>query len=226
MKRSLSILFAAAIAVCAFAPLAKADITLGTTTRPSGSANNACPPNIVINQVTSDPSTPYQAPGSGTINQWSINATGAVGGSPVTFVVLRPTGASFQVVGVDTRTVPTPAPSVATYTLAGPITVATGDTLGLYTNGAAVACYWNGGATPVAATLAALGAGTTPAQGQTLNRANSDSPPGYTMNVAANFVPTPAPAPPAKKKKCKKKKNKKRSAESAKKKKCKKKKKR
>ena len=146
-------------------------------------------------------------------------------GAPLTLVVLRPTGSGFNVVGVDARTVPNPLPAggVATYPLATPIAVQAGDTFGLYTNSAgAVVCYWRGGSTPFAATLAALIELSPPAANQALSRSSTDSPGGYTMNLAATFEPTPPPPPS--KKKCKKKKHK-RSAESAKKKKCKKKKK-
>jgi len=222
MKKLLSTLVAMAlIAPMACAGFARADTILGSTTIPSGSAPGTCGTARVINQVTSDPSIPYAAPGNGTITQWQTNTTGSTPGSPVMLVALRPVGASFSVVGVDSRVLPTPAPSggIATFPIASPIAVAAGDTLGLYANGSAVNCFYSGGATSLAATLAALGAPSPPGPGQTLSRLFGDSPAGFTMNLAANF----APAPPHKKK-CKKKK-KKRSAESAKKKKCKKKKK-
>jgi hypothetical protein len=195
--------------------------TLGSAVQPPGSAPNGCPPNSVIAQSTSDPSTPYSVPGAGTITEWQTNTALATPGSPVTLVVLKPAGADFTVVGTDSRTI-SAAGSIATFLLATPINVSGGETLGLYTNGAPVVCYWNGGSTPTGNTLAGLVAGSPPASGQTLSRATTDSPPGYTMNLAARFVPAAAPPPQTKKKKCKKKK--KRSAQSAKKK-CKKKKK-
>ena len=148
----------------------------------------------MINQVTSDPSTPYSAPGSGTITQWQIFSAYDAPSDPVTLVVLRPVGSSFTVVGVDPRTIPSPAPSVVTYPLATPITVSAGDTLGLYTNSFdPPVCYFNGGATPQADSLAALTADSAPAPNQTLNRSFSDSPGGYTVNLAASFEPTPTP---------------------------------
>jgi hypothetical protein len=219
------------VLVFALAGVASADATLGTTTKPSFSFTGTCSSNRVVNQVTSDPGTPYSVPGSGTITQWQTNIAGNTLSSSLTLVVLRPVGFQFAVVGVDTRSISnsTPTATVSSFPLSTPIAVAAGDTFGLYSN-SSVACYWNGGATPSAATLAALDTMGTPAPNQTLSRATGDSPPGYTMNLAATFVPTPAatptptPTPAPTKKKCKKHK-KKRSAAAAKKK-CKKKKKR
>jgi hypothetical protein len=228
MRTRLSILSAFTLALALiFAGGARADTTLGTTTQPSGSDDeNGCGTDTVINQVTSDPSTPYSVPGPGSITQWQTNVSISVPGHPVTLVVLRPVGSSYTVVGADARSIPDAAlpQSIATFPLSTPVPVTSGDTFGLYTNDpAAVVCYFDGGATPAAASLARLDALATPAAGQTLNRAGSDSPGGFEMNLAANFVPAPV-SPPTTKKKCKKHK-KKRSADSAMKK-CKKKKKR
>ena len=221
MKRFVSTLFATALTFGAFATASHA-ATLGSAVQPPGSTLAACPPTGLIAQVTSDPSTPYSPPGPGTITQWQTNLSDAVSGSPLTFVVLKPVGANFNVVGTDSRTVPAGAGGGGPYTflLASPISVSGGETIGLYTGGAPVVCYFHGGGTPLTNTLAGLVASSPPAAGQTLSRGTADSPPGYTMNLAANFVAAP-PATP--KKKCKKPK-KKRSAETAKKK-CKKKKK-
>jgi hypothetical protein len=198
--------------------------TLGSSIPALGATPAACSTNGVVAQVTSDPTTPYSAPGSGTITQWQIFSSFDAPSDPVTLVVLRPVGASFTVLGVDPRTIPNPVPTVASYTLATPVAVSAGDTLGLYTNSSGPpACYFHGGATPMADTLAGIAAPSPPAPNQTLNRGGSDSPGGYTMNVAATFEPTPTPPVTPKKKKCKKKKKKKSSAQIAKK--CKKKKK-
>jgi hypothetical protein len=230
LRKLLSILFASALALGTFAAVAEG-ATLGITSAPAEADPEACGPDRVIAQVNSDPSTPYSVPGPGTITQWQTLSSGATPDAPVTLVVLKPIGDSFSVVAADSRTIPNPAPTVSSFTLATPIAVFGGETFGLYTDSDVdVICYFNGGATPAGNNLAALGAATPPAPSQTLNRIIGDSPAGYTMNLAANFVPaTPAPAePPApvtpqkKKRKCKKKK---RSAEPAKKK-CKKKKKR
>lgn len=168
--------------------------TLGSTTRASGASPAACGTNDVIAQVNSDPSTPYSAPGSGTITQWQINASLDSASDAVTLVVLRPVGASFTVVDVDRRTIPSPVPAVATYTLAKPIAVSAGDTFGLYTNSFdPPACYFYGGSTPTTDTIRALTALSPPAHNQTLHRDGTDSPGGFTMNLAATFEPTPTP---------------------------------
>jgi hypothetical protein len=224
MKRRLSLASALVVVIAlAFSASAQADTTLGTTTQPAGSDDeNGCGPDSVIAQVTSDPSTPYTVPSAGMITQWQTNVSISGSGAPVTMVVLRPAGSGFTVVGADARNIPPAAPgTIATFTLPTPINVSGGETFGLYTDNAAVVCYFKEGATPAADTLADLGALAPPAPGQALTRISGDSPSGYQLNLAATFVPPPAPAH---KKKCKKHK-KKRSAESAKKK-CKKKKKR
>jgi hypothetical protein len=200
MVSGLTLAFAIAIA-----GTASGDTMLGSTSQPSGSTLHGCGTNEVVNQVTSDPSTPYSVPGSGTITQWQTFAAPDTPGAPVMLVVLRPVGASFSVVGADAQTIPNPAPAVASYTLATPIQVSGGETLGLYTNSSgSVGCYFSGGSTPAADTLAGLGAPSQPAPGQTLNRVISDSPGGYTMNLAANFVPAPTGQRAAALKSCKK----------------------
>jgi hypothetical protein len=213
----------AAVIVFAISGAAQADTTLGSASQPSGSDENGCSTDGVIAQVTSDPGTPYSVPGPGTITQWQTNVSLSDVGDPVTLLVLKPVGSSFTVVGVDTRSIPAQGPgTIATFPLGSPLPVSGGETFGLYTNQeAGVVCYFDGGTTPLGDTLAGLEETSPPAPNQTLNRDGEDSPGGFTMNLAANFAPTPTP--PAKKK-CKKHK-KKHSAESAKKKKCKKKKK-
>jgi hypothetical protein len=214
----------------AFAGVANA-ATLGSTAQPSGSSVSGCTTDTVINQVTSDPSTPYSVPGPGTITQWKTNVSLSTPGDAVTLLVLKPVGSSYSIVGADARAIPLAATpgSIVTFPLSTPIAVAGGETFGLYTNqSAGVVCYFSLGATPAADTLASLAEAATPAPGQTLDRQSTDSPGGYAMNLAATFVPTSTPAPtptPTPKKKCKKHKKHKRSASSAKKK-CKKKKKR
>jgi hypothetical protein len=234
MKKRVSTLTGLVVVLAlAFAGTASAATTLGTTTQPTGSDANGCGEDGVINQLTSDPGTPYGVPGTGTITQWQINTTGDTPGTPVTFVVLRGAGfAGYTAVGVDTRNIPTPLPvgGVATYALASPIAVQAGDTFGLYTgSNIDVICYWDDGDTPAGDSLAELETATAPTLGQPLPIGDVSGG-GYTMNLAATFEPpaaagpTPPRAPAPAKKKCKKHK-KKRSAASAKKK-CKKKKKR
>ena len=175
------------------AATATASITLGSTGQPANSNASACGTGRVIAQASSDPSTPVGVPTlGGMITQWQMSTIGSSPGSPVTFVVLRPgSGGNYAVVATDTRTLPNPSPTngVATFDLASPIAVAGGETLGLYTNSASgPVCYWHDGSTPSADTLAALNAGNPPAGGQTLSPAMANSPPGYTMNLAATLV--------------------------------------
>jgi hypothetical protein len=233
MKKRISVVCGLALALAfAFAGVANAS-TLGSTTKPSGSNETGCSTDTVINQVTSDPSTPYSVPGPGTITQWQTNVALSTPGDAVTLLVLKPVGFSYSIVGADARAIPLAATpgSIATFPLSTPIAVAGGETFGLYTDqGPGVTCYFNLGATPAGDTLASLAETATPAPGQTLDRQTTDSPGGYAMNLAATFVPTSTPAPtptptPTLKKKCKRHKKHKRSASSAKKK-CKKKKKR
>jgi hypothetical protein len=204
--------------------------TLGITSQPDGSTPQPCGPLGAIIQLKSDPSTPYSVPGPGSITQWQTVSSIDAPGAAIAFLVLKPLShTSYTVIGVDSRSIPSPAPDVSTFTPSTPIAVSGGETLGLWTGNNTVACFFHGGDTPLGNGLQGLGTSSEPSPGQTLNRMGTDSPDGYTMNLAATFVPAPTPAPPApptKKKKCKKKKKKhKRSAESAKKK-CKKKKKR
>jgi hypothetical protein len=129
-----------------------------------------------------------------------------VTGSPITFVVLRPNGSAFSVVGVDTRSIPNPLPSTGrvTYMLPAPIAVSGGELLGLYTPGSTAVCYVDGTGIPTTNSLVALVAPATPSPGQTLLVDPPTSPGGYRMLLSANFVPQPA-------KKCKKRKKKKKS---------------
>jgi hypothetical protein len=226
MKRLMAIVFVSAVGLGTFATGAQA-ATLGITVPPVDSFPETCfDPDVVVTQLTDDPSTPYHVPGPGTITQWQLATTDESSGEGVSLVVLKPTGAEFTVVAVDSRTIADPAPGVSSYTPATPISVSGGETFGLIATGPDVLCYFRGGSTPHNDSLAGLAAPDPLAPGQTLARGGPDSDPGYTLNLAATFMPTTSPTPPKHKKKRCKKKHKKRSAESAKKKKCKKKKKR
>jgi hypothetical protein len=233
MKKLLTIGFVSAVCLGTLAASAQAE-TLGIAVPPSGSDPTTCGPDVVIAQSRSDPATPYFVPGPGTITQWQLITPDDASGEGVSLLLLKPVGASFNVVAVDSRTIADPAPEVSSYTLPTPIAVSGGETFGLYATGLDVLCYFHGGSTPAGDGLAALDEPDPPAAGQTLDRLSGDSPDGYTMNLAVNFVPAstptpapiPMPTPVPHKKKCKKHKKHKRSAESAKKKKCKKKKKR
>jgi hypothetical protein len=184
--------FAVAL-VLAIPAAASVAATLGTTTQPTGSSPNGCGSGSVIAQFTSDPSTPYTVPsGGGLITHWSINTEGDTPGLPVTLVVLRPNaGDSFAVVGTDSETIPSPLPSgnIATYALSAPISVAEGDTLGLWTDtDSGVTCYWDGGSTPATDSLIGFDASTPPTTGQVFASFGSSGP-GFTMNVSATLGP-------------------------------------
>lgn len=175
---------------------ASADSTLGTTAEPAGASASNCFGNV-IGQLTSDPSTPYTVPaGGGEITGWQTNTTDATAGAPLTFVVLKPLGGnSYSVVGLDSEDLPTPLPadSIASYTLATPIAVSGGETLGLYsTSSSGANCYWDGTSTPQGDSLIALGDGmTAPSSGQILNEATGPSPtsgPQFTLDLAATLV--------------------------------------
>jgi hypothetical protein len=227
MKKLLTAGLASALVLGALAGGAQAD-TLGLTAPSQGSDSNSCPPDSVIAQATSDPLTPYFVPGPGTITQWQTITPDDASGQDVSLLVLKPVGDAFSVVAVDSRTIADPAPTLSSYTLSTPIPVSGGETFGLHAGGPDVVCDFSGGETPSADTLAGIDAAELPAPGQTIFRGHDDSPPGFALNVAVTFQPSPT-APPTTpptgkhRKKCKKKKHR-RSAESAKKKGCKKKK--
>ena len=163
-------------------------VTLGSTTEPSGSAAVTCG-STVIAQALSDPAAPYAVPaGGGEITGWQVNTTGAVAGEPVTFAVLRRVPSmKYLVAGADTETLPSPLPAagVATFSIASPIHVQAGDTLGLYSPSGAVHCYFHGGSTPEGGSLYPLTASGTPAAGQTLPISGGESGEGYIANEAA-----------------------------------------
>jgi Domain of unknown function DUF11 len=194
MRKRVSGLVSLAVALgLAVPPAVGAVTTIGTTTQPSGSSPDGCGSGSVIAQFTSDPSTPYAVPsGGGLITNWSINTEGDTPGLGVTLVVLRPNGNdSFAVVGADSETIPSPLPSdnIATYALSAPISVAEGDTLGLWTNtDSGVTCYWDGGSTPAGDALIGFDASTSPSSGQVFGSFGTSGP-GFTMNVSATLGP-------------------------------------
>ncbi|MEA2197965.1 MAG: hypothetical protein QOJ25_2016 [Solirubrobacteraceae bacterium] len=166
---------------------ASSALTLGNTTLPSGSNTASCPIGNLFWQSTTDSSYNYAVPaGGGTVTSWSINTAGDVPGVSVTFVVIRP-GSSNSVVGTDTETLPNPLPAVATFTLAHPITVAPGDTLGLWSPGSAVCLFSDGPLTTSDVVIEATAA-TAPSAG---NLYSSNANPALVlMNVSANLVQT------------------------------------
>jgi hypothetical protein len=171
---------------------AQADVTLGSAAMPSGATPHTCPTGFVVVQASSDPATPYAVPSvpaePGLLTSWQTNTTGATPGAPITLVVLKPTSSTtYSVVGADAEALPNPLPAsnVATFTPATPLAVTSGDALGVYNAASGAVCYWSGGTTPSADTLAGLPEPATPAAGQTLTVSGGTSPAGYTLNVAA-----------------------------------------
>jgi hypothetical protein len=156
-------------------------VTLGNTTVPSGATANGCPTGIVIWQSSTDSSYSYSVPaGGGAITSWSTNTAGDAPGASVTFVVMRQS----TVVGVDTETLPTPLPSIATFTLAHPILVAAGDTLGLW-GPANVGCYFTGGALTASDLILGATAATAPSAGNQYS--SLGGPNGAVLNLSANL---------------------------------------
>ena len=221
MQRKLSgVIALTAALVLGLAGPARAEVTIGSTTQPSGSEARPCQ-GAVIAPETTDPATPFSVPSPGVILQWRVDVTGATPGTAVTLVVLRHAGSTYTVTAVDPQALPNPLPAgnVASFSPSAAIPVAAGDLIGLFGPASGFDCYWQHGSTPAADSLVALGT-TSPAVGQTLS-VTDESGPTYVLNLAATLGPVPTT-----KAKCKKHKKHKRSAASAKKKKCKKKKKR
>lgn len=194
MRRSIAFLIAL-IAVLAFAPAALADTTIGSTDQPAGSSAVLASSGAFAAPATDDASVSFHVPAAGgRITSWSVktNTTGANAGTPVELLVLRPTGAtSFLVLGTDPRSLPTPLPpgGVATFSLASPVSVEAGDTIGLYVpSGGTTATYFSGGTTPAGSTLAG-GPSSPPSVGQTVSASLPPSPPGYRLNLAATLAP-------------------------------------
>lgn len=135
---------AVAVGVLAFTATAGAE-TLGISTPPVDTAGGTCFPAVVA-QYQDDPSTPFLVPtGGGQITQWETYAGSDDSESSISFVVLRPSGSSsYTVVGVDTETIPSslPVSGIASFTLAQPISVEAGDTLGLFSATATISATW------------------------------------------------------------------------------------
>jgi hypothetical protein len=143
--------------------------TLGITAVPAGWQGLPCPSSSqVVAQLESDPSTPFTVPaGGGFITQWQTLTKFDSPGRPLTLVVVRFGTSTASVVATDTVVLPTPLPAsgVASFTLADPIQVQAGDSLGLASQSAS------------SATCALIGTGTMPS-----------------TDVAALLVPPSPPA--------------------------------
>jgi hypothetical protein len=168
--------------------------TLGITSQPSSSSPGACNSSVAFGQAAQDPSTPYFVPaGGGMITQWEhVVAAGDTAGAPLEFVVLRPAAAEFTVVGTDTEALPTPLPaagSLVTFTLATPISVQAGDTLGLYSSSTGAECYFDGSSVPGGDDITALGFTPTPPTTGETSTFSSPAPFASVIDVAATLGP-------------------------------------
>jgi uncharacterized repeat protein (TIGR01451 family) len=162
---------------------------LGLTTLPSTGAQQVCSASAAAVQTGTDPSYQYAVPaGGGQINSWSTYTANATAGTPVTLLVLRPSGpGQYTVVGFDAKSVPSPVPANATFSIASPIAVTGGELLGLYNSATTTSgCDFYGGSIPQADTaFAALGA-SAPTVGATYSPTLGGA--GALLNVAANLV--------------------------------------
>jgi uncharacterized repeat protein (TIGR01451 family) len=184
--------------------LASADVTIGSAALPAPSSymSGLCAPIgpgvPVVVELSSDASTPYAVPsGAWELTHWQLNVTGATAGAQATFVVLRPRGggASYLVLGADTESVPStlPAGGIASFTLAAPILVQPGDTIGLYAPTApSLTCIFSdtGAETgvPTTDTVAAAATSSSPTAGQTLSVSEKSAGGGYRLNLAATLT--------------------------------------
>jgi hypothetical protein len=152
---------AAGAVLAAVAPSAQA-LRLGTTTVPSGATPNGCGGSYDFYvQNATDSAYQYAVPsGGGQISEWSANTTGAAIATPLSLLVLQPSGGSYKVVGFDSEALPSPLPvsGITEFALATPITVTGGELLGLYGASGTVACYFAGGSSIPAAEMISVGA--------------------------------------------------------------------
>jgi uncharacterized repeat protein (TIGR01451 family) len=194
MIRRIFIAAVAAGGMLMFAAAAGAQ-QLGVIAPPSGAGSNTCS-GQVIGQFSDDAATPYIIPSpGGEITAWQTYTVNDTSGDELTLVVLAPTDSTgdYTVVATDTETLPTPLPAdhTATFTLSQPMTVAAGDTLGMYESGIDI-CYFNGGSTPAADKLLDLVPATgtlPPSTGEALAMSGpSTTPASYTLNLAATLV--------------------------------------
>lgn len=185
--------------VCALsAPCAaSANATLGISAQPGGSTAQLCMMTGIGEtavQALTDASTPYSVPaGGGRIVRWQTVTTDDPMGAPITFVVLRPTGtATYQVVGMDARSLPSPLPvsGEAFFTPAKPIPVAGGETLGLYVApNTGFNCDWSNVDPSSEADTVAASFGAAPALGRTVTVQAAVGSGGFALNLAATLAP-------------------------------------
>ena len=193
---------ATAVFALALSGVASAAVTLGSTTRPSGSFLGTCflnadngTENDVVLQLTDSSATPYTVPAGGeTIKEWGTNTTGDTPGTPLTLVILRPAGANYTVVGADVETLPSRlfSDQDSVFPLAHPIVANAGDKLGLYSSASGSntppVCYFGGGSTPDPFGLDALTEPSSPVADQSLSEDADQGPsgPNFMLDVAVN----------------------------------------
>jgi hypothetical protein len=159
------------------ASAASATLTIGNTTEPSGGSRVPCPPgDLLIAKADTVYNYTIPSPG-GAITSWSINTHEAAAATPVSLVVLRPSGTkSYTVVGLAPETLANPLPGglIETFPLASPILVEGGEVLGLSSTVGTVACAWASSALTSADTIAVVDLGSptvTPSLGATYEAA-------------------------------------------------------
>ncbi len=134
-----------AIGAFAVAPSAASALTLGAVPFPAPSGARECLSSAGLVQQASTSLFTVPA-GGGSITSWSTEAVPGSQGQPLTLLVLRANGGTYNVVGVDSEILPTPVPvsGVASFDIAAPIAVNAGDLLGLYSTSNKLACYFEG----------------------------------------------------------------------------------
>jgi hypothetical protein len=191
-RRALLLAVLGTLMTLALAATAAADVTLGTTTQPSGSMGGTCGSGLYSVLTSAGSPTDTVPAAGGRITQWQTNTTGETAGAALSLVVLRPVSANnYTVVAIDNEALPNPLPvsNVATFTVATPITVNAGDILAVYAPAdSTIVCLWHGGPSiPTSNIGADFLPATTPTVGGTETVA--ESAPGYLVNVAANLAP-------------------------------------
>jgi len=172
---------ALALALPAVAGASTSTTTLGSIVKPGNASTVPCEPTSLYGLATS---ADYVGTGGGLVTSWSVNAAGDRSGTE-TLYVLAPNGSDYTVVGSDTETIPTviPADGTVTFTLASPITAASGDTFGITASGTGdVNCAWTT-APGIDEAFVALGAA--PSVGQSIAPADAS---GLQVDLAVTLT--------------------------------------
>jgi hypothetical protein len=163
-------------------------LTLGSTGFTGATNTGACNSMglVAVAQTGTDAAFDYAVPsGGGEITSWSFATLGATASSPYGFLVVRPSGAGYTIVGGDNETVPTSVPAIATFSLPTPILVQAGDLLGAVLEPTdTVPCLLQGGTTSAADVYS--GGTTTGATGSAVGLGQLGNL--GVINVSANLV--------------------------------------